>query len=614
MSSLRHPRTWTTLSTTARSTAGVTATTGCSTGPSSVSPSAPTRTPTTSGPSHDWTGSASRPGRASSTTARPSSATPPELDTYDDWGEVANHVDYHPALADTELATYCEFGLAHDVFHAPDGRDEPLGLTHAIAGEAMLSYADPGFVCPASMTVGAAIVLDRFGRDDPRIERYVEALTSDDPEAYVEGAMFLTEKQGGSDVGANETTAVETDEEGVYELTGEKWFCSNIDAEGTLALARREGAPEGTKGLSLFVVPHTVSEEGDPRGESEDARLNDQLYRRLKDKLGTLSVPTGEVELRGATGYLVGDPEQGFRYMTEMLNFERLSNAAASVGIIGRCLLEAKVYAADREAFGSTIDQHPLLRRDLTEMATDYEAASAFVFAASRLLDEYRASDDGHESDAFRLLRLLVPIAKLRTARESVDTASYACEVLGGNGYVSGFTTERMLRDAQVLPIWEGTSNVLSLDVLRVLAKQASHEVFVPAVEERLDAAAEHDALAAAAETVRDELADLQTAMATLATEDRDYAQLQAKELANYVYDVFAAAELLDMASEDLAAGDGRRVLVAREFVTRQFGRESGRGIASGDRTAMDQFDAIVRYGSVAPEELEGAASAPADD
>ncbi|MFD1512328.1 acyl-CoA dehydrogenase family protein [Halomarina rubra] len=545
---------------------------------------------------------------------------PPELDTYDDWGEVQNHVEYHPALADTELATYCEFGLAHDVFHAPDGRDEPLGLTHAIAGEAILSYVDPGFVCPASMTVGAAIVLDRFGRDDPRTKRYFEALTSDDPDEYVEGAMFLTEKQGGSDVGANETVAVATDEEGVYELTGEKWFCSNIDAEGTLALARREDAPEGTKGLSLFVVPHTVSEDGDPRGEGDDTRLNDQLYRRLKDKLGTLSVPTGEVELRGATGYLVGEPEQGFRYMTEMLNFERLSNAAASVGIVGRCLLESKVYAADREAFGQTIDQYPLMRRDLVEMAVDYEAASAFVFSASRLLDEYREAvreegiDSAHDSEAFRLMRLLVPIAKLRTARESVDTASYACEVLGGNGYVSGFTTERLLRDAQVLPIWEGTSNILSLDVLRVLAKQASHEVFVPAVEERLDAASEHDALSETAATVREELADLQSGMATLATEDQEYAQLQAKELANYVYDVFAAAELLDMAAEDLESGDGRRALVAHEFVSRQFGREEGRGISSGDRVALDHFDAIVRYAGVDPDELATPASAPADD
>jgi alkylation response protein AidB-like acyl-CoA dehydrogenase len=469
------------------------------------------------------------------------------------------------------------------------------------------------------MTVGAALVVDRFGADDPTLASYFERLTSDDPREYVEGAMFLTEKQGGSDVGANETTAVATDEPGVYQLTGEKWFCSNIDAEGTLVLARREDAPAGTAGLSLFLVPHTLPEgsAGVPPGsggehdqpriggsEHGGARLNDQRYRRLKDKLGTKSVPTGEVELTGAVGYLVGEPENGFRQMTEMLNFERLSNAAASLGIMGRCLLESKVHAANREAFGDTIDQYPLMRRDLAEMSVRYEAASAFVFAASRLLDDYRTADEGRESDAYRLLRLLVPIAKLRTARDVVETASYACEVLGGNGYVSGFTTERMLRDAQVLPIWEGTSNVLSLDVLRVLDREAAHEVFVPAVEERLESAT-HPALSGAVETVRREFEELQGAMATLAGEDREYAQLQAKELANYTYDVFAAAELLAMAQRDVEEReDARRVLVAREFVADRFGRREARGIGDGDRRATESFDALVRYANVDPESL----------
>ncbi|MFC6836090.1 acyl-CoA dehydrogenase family protein [Halomarina ordinaria] len=526
-------------------------------------------------------------------------ANPPTLHTYDRWGEVANRVEYHPALADTERITYCDYGLSHDVFHAPPGREEPMGLTHALTLQAVLSFADPGFVCPASMTVGAALVLDRFG-DDDRLEEYLERLTTRDPETYIEGAMFLTEKQGGSDVGANETVARETDEEGVYRLTGEKWFCSNVDAEGTLALARREGAPEGTAGLSLFLVPHTTA----------DGELNDQLYRRLKDKLGTLSVPTGEVEFRGAEGYLVGEPESGFRQMTAMLNYERLSNAAASVGVMGRCLLESKVRAANREAFGKPIDQHPLMRRDLVEMSVDYEAATAFTFAAASLLDRHHREDD---EDAYRLMRLLVPIAKSRTAREAVDTASYACEVLGGNGYVSGFATERMLRDAQVLPIWEGTSNVLALDVLRVLEREAAHEVFVPAVRERLDGV-DHDSLAAAGDTVASELADLQRAMATLATEDPEYAQLKAKDLVDYLYDVFAAAELLAVAQADIEAGDGRAALVARSFVRSRFGRRSarGRGIDDGDRLALDAFDAVVGHARVEPAAL--ADPTPADD
>jgi acyl-CoA dehydrogenase len=547
-------------------------------------------------------------------------ANPPKLHTYDRNGEVVNDVEYHPALLDTERVTYCEFGLSHDVFHAgtdPDGDPQRhMRLRQAIAREIVLSYVDPGFVCPASMTVGAAIVLDLFGGEDERLQGYLDRLTTTDPEEYIEGAMFLTEKQGGSDVGAIETTAVETAEAGVYELTGEKWFCSNIDAEGTLALARREGAPDGTRGLSLFLVPHT----------REDGSLNAQTYRRLKDKLGTLSVPTGEVELHGAEAYLVGEPEQGFRYMTEMLNFERLSNAAASVGIVGRVLLESKVQAATREAFGSTIDQYPLMRRDLVEMATTYEAVSAFTMTTARLLEEYyRVWDDAadagrdgaevaHDSDEYRLLRLLVPIAKYRTAREAVDAASYACEILGGNGYVSGFATERMLRDAQVLPIWEGTSNVLSLEVLRVLSRQQAHEVLIPAVAERLDVASEEPALADATATVRAEFEALQEALLSLATVDPEEAQLQAKAFADYVFDVFVAAELLARAAQALAGDDaasetpdGRLVPVAREWVAMRFERPAahGRGIADGSRRPLDAFDEIVRYAYVAPEDLD---------
>jgi acyl-CoA dehydrogenase len=512
----------------------------------------------------------------------------PELHTYDRWGEVQNEVEYHPRQHENERITYSEFGLSHDVFHAPPDRDEPLGFVHTLTMETLLSFADPGFVCPVAMTVGAAIVLDRFGESE-RSEEYFRRLTTRDPDEYIEGAMFLTEKQGGSDVGANETTAVEADidEEGIYHLTGEKWFCSNIDSEGTLALARREDAPEGTAGLSLFLVPHTKAND----------ELNDQVYRRLKDKLGTISVPTGEVEFHGAEGYLIGEPEEGFRYITEMLNFERLSNAAASVGIMGRCLLESKVQAANREAFGQTIDQFPLMRRDLVEMAVDYEAAAAFVFETARLFDAAEENDDAH-----RLLRLLVPIAKYRTAREAVDTASYACEVLGGNGYVQGFATARLLRDAQVLPIWEGTSNILSLDVLRVLNRENAHAVLMPAIQERLDSV-EYSPLSEYVATVENEFTDLQNALVTLANEDREYAQLQAKELVDYIYDVFVAAELLAVAQDTVADGNARMALIAQEFIEKQFERSEARGIMSGVRRATEAFDTIIRYAEYTPEQ-----------
>jgi acyl-CoA dehydrogenase len=533
----------------------------------------------------------------------------PELHTYDKHGDVVNEVEYHPKQAENERIAYEEFGLSHDAFHAPPGREEPVGLTHTLMMQSLLSFADPGFVCPVSMTTGAAIVLDEF--DDGSLAEQFRALTSRDVDEHVEGAMFLTEKQGGSDVGTNETiaeaaddTAVEGDAEGVSHLTGEKWFCSNIDAEGALALARRPDAPEGTAGLSLFLVPRTKS----------DGEVNDATFRRLKDKLGTLSVPTGEIEFHGAEAHLVGEPENGFRQMTEMLNFERLSNATAAVGIMGRALLESKVQAANREVFGEVIQEYPLMRRDLVDMAVDYEAAAAFSFECARLLDVYER--EGRETEAgeraFKLMRALIPVAKYKTARMAVETTSYACEVLGGNGYVREHVTPRLLRDAQVLPIWEGTSNVLSLDLLRALDREDAHEALLPAIQEHL-AAAEHPRLRELADVVEGEFADLQGALAQLAGADGEYAQLQAKELADYVFDVYTAALLIADGQERIdSEDDARAALVAERFADTRLREHDARGITSGERFAVERFDAIVRYTGVASETL--AEAAPADD
>jgi acyl-CoA dehydrogenase len=530
-----------------------------------------------------------------------------ELHTYDEYGEVQNHLEYHPLQHENDRLAYGN-GVVSDAYHAPEGRDEPLGLQHTLAQQSLLCFADAGFVCPISMTTGAAIVLDMYG-DDEYTEAYLERLTTTDLDEHIEGAMFLTEKQGGSDVGANEVRAEPTDEERVYELYGEKWFCSNIDAEGTLALARRPDAPEGTDGLSMFIVPHT----------KRDGELNDQLYRRLKDKLGTISVPTGEVEFQGAEAYLVGEPEEGFTYMTEMMNFERLTQATGSVGGIGRALLESKVHAADREAFGNTIDEYPLMRRDLVDMQVAYEAALAFAFEASRWYDQYQrheGSGPGPDSatadydEAFKLFRLLVPIAKYKIARECVDITSYACEVLGGNGYVNGFNTERLLRDAQVGPIWEGTSNILSLDVLRVLNVEDAHEALFPFVRERIEAA-EHPRLADVAATVEAGFADLQEALVTLAGQDEDYAQHEAKELAGYIYDVASAALLLKRAQDDIDAdGNARKVLVAEWFVKDRFGRTEARGITDGESLADDYYDEVVRHEPIAPDAVLDAPTA----
>jgi len=523
---------------------------------------------------------------------------PPELHTYDADGEICNEVEYHPDQTANERVTYGEFRLTHDPFHAPPGRDEPAGFTHALTMQALLSYCDVGFCCPASMTVGAAVALDAADAwDDPVLGDYLDRLTTADPDEHIEGAMFLTEKQGGSDVGANEVRA-EPNGDGTYAISGEKWFCSNVDAQGALVLARTPDAPDGTEGLSLFLVSREV-----------DGQLNDALFRRLKDKLGTLSVPTGEIEYRGATGYLVGEEGDGFALMAEMMNYERLTNATGAVGVMGRALLEAKVHAANREAFGQRLDGHPLMRRDLAELTVEYEGAAAFAFEAARHYDAWKrddpgAGDAGDDSDAFKLFRLLVPVAKYRTARDSVSVASYCMEVLGGDGYVRDATTPRLLRDTQVLPIWEGASNVISLDVLRVLEREDAHEALFPFVGSLLDVA--DDRLTDIVETVESAFADLQTALGALATGDPEYAQYHAKELANLLYDVVTAALLVSEADDELAAGDARKALVARAFVDEHIRADGARGMASGERFCDDHFDALARYASVDPATLDG--------
>jgi len=508
---------------------------------------------------------------------------PPELQTYDRHGEVINRVKYHPAQHENDRIAF-ENGAVSDSFRAPQGRDEPMPVTHSLAHYYLICYADIGLACSVSMTGGAALVLEQCD-DEGRLDEYFEALTARDTDSLRQGAMFLTEIQGGSDVGANETTAVPAEDGDGYRLEGEKWFCSNIDAGAALVLARRPDAPGGTDGLSLFVVPQ----------DDEIRRSGEVYYRRLKDKLGTKSVPTGEVELRGARGYLVGEPGRGFKYMTEMLNYERLTNSFGSCGTMARTLLESKVHAADREAFGKAIEEHPLMKKDLVDMTVTHEGATAVSFEAADALNGYVRDGD---NDAYRLMRVLVPVSKYRTGEDAVEMAAYAMEILGGNGYVEDFPVERLLRDAHVAPIWEGTSNILALDVLRAMQKEAAHNVVLESIDGYLDEAS-HDAVVPVAERVSDERDGLEEAMNEVATSGVEGAQVRAKNLSDYIYDVYAAAVLVAEAERDARDGDGRKALVARRFADQHL---DDRRLT--DEMPLEEFEAIAKYEAVEVDEL----------
>ncbi|ADQ68554.1 acyl-CoA dehydrogenase [Halogeometricum borinquense DSM 11551] len=514
---------------------------------------------------------------------------PPKLRTHNKHGEVINEIEHHPAHIENERLVY-EAGVIADVFESPPGREDPVSFPYHFGQFYLMEYASSvGLSCPGAMTGGAALVLDKF--DDGSLQRFYDGLTARDYDDLMTGAMFLTEKQGGTDVGANEVTA-EPQEDGTYELYGEKWFCSNIDSEAALVLARRPAAPDGTEGLSLFLVS-THDRDGEP---------TNYRFRRLKDKLGTVTVPTGEVVFEGAEAYLIGESENGFRQMSEMLNAERLYNAIGSCGSMGRSLLESKVHAANREVFGKRLDEHPLMRRDLAEMATDHEAALAFTFEAVEALHRREREND---DEAHRLMRILVPTAKYRTARMAVDTASYAMEIKGGNGYVEEFVHPRLLRNAQVLPIWEGASNVMALDVLRSMDREAAHEPLLTLIDERLDSVT-HPVLERLAAEIRDERDGLANAITAVGTSDGEYAQTQAKELTDYIFDVTTAAILVEQAQWQLDVdGDARKALVTRQFVNSYLREHDARGITGGGELSTEAFDAVVRYAAFDPDQFE---------
>ncbi|MCU1228539.1 MAG: acyl-CoA dehydrogenase domain protein [Acidobacteria bacterium] len=360
-----------------------------------------------------------------------------------------NVVEYHPSYREMEEIAYGS-GMIAIKYREHEHRGESPFIGYAIGY--LFAMAEAGLYCPLCMTDGVARVISRHGTAD-QIARVVPHLTATDRASLWTGGMFLTERAGGSDVGANETTA-RRDADGTWRLNGQKWFCSNVDAEAVLVTARPEGAAEGTRGLRTFLML---------------TRGNDGvIIERLKEKLGVRSMPTGEVMLRDAVAEEIGD----FRAMAEMLNLSRLYNAVASVAVIGRAIHEARWYAERRRAFGRAVSEHPLAQETLRDLEAEHAAALALTFDA---VDALRAADAGDAAAALRL-RILTPIAKAVTGKLAVPCVSESMELIGGNGYIEEHVMPRLLRDAQVLPIWEGTTNILVLDTMRAAQKERAHE------------------------------------------------------------------------------------------------------------------------------------------
>jgi acyl-CoA dehydrogenase len=382
---------------------------------------------------------------------------PPTLEHRTRTGLDQQSIVKHPAYVEMERLALSEFAMG-----AVSHRDDSFGWQGKMppAVKYVLFYlfvqAEFGLCCPVSMTDSLTRTLKKFG-DPALVERILPRLTSLDFDALAQGAMFMTEQAAGSDIAATVTEA-RARSDGSWTLHGDKWFCSNPDADFAMVLARPADAPAGLKGVSLFLLPRVLA----------DGRLNHYRIVRLKHKLGTRSMASGEIRLDGAIAYLVGERGRGFVQMADMVNNSRLSNGVRAAGLMRRACAEAEYIASQRQAFGKPLADMPLMQRQLDKLRLPAEQARSMVFQTAQALQRADAGEEG----AYALLRILTPLIKFRACRDARRVTGDAMEVRGGCGYIEEWSDARLVRDAHLGSIWEGTSNIVALDVVRAIRRE----------------------------------------------------------------------------------------------------------------------------------------------
>jgi alkylation response protein AidB-like acyl-CoA dehydrogenase len=364
-----------------------------------------------------------------------------------------------------------------------------------------------------------------------------------------QGGQFMTEKEGGSDVGKLTTTAVQEGDH--WRLSGEKWFCSNADAEIVMLLARPEGAVGGTRGVGLFLMPRRL----------DDGTQNHYRIVRLKDKLGTRSMASGEIKLEGAIAHAVGKLDRGFVQMAEMVNSSRLSNGVKSTALMRRAHHDAMTVAKNRVVFGQRIIDLPLARRQLMKVMLATEQALSMSFITADALDRAEAGSQ----DAAALLRILTPTLKFRATRDARKVCGDALEMRGGIGYIEEFATARLLRDAHLGSIWEGTGNIVAIDALhRAVGRHGADAALAADLHARLDDSAN------VPQAWRDRLRDLIDRAVGFAREvaARSDNEAEARRATSLLYHVASSVALAwEGGRIHEMRGDARRLLLSRMVI-----------------------------------------------
>jgi len=398
----------------------------------------------------------------------------PVLHPRDRFGRDIDWIEYHPAYREMEKICWGDFQMAA-MAHRPGALGWPEITSPPVkyAFQYMFSQSEFGLLCPLSVSETSAYHFE--WNDNPKLkEMFWEGLTSLDFDKRLTGTQFMTEKAAGSDVGEATLMAVPDGEH--WRLYGEKWFCSHADADVALLLARVQGAPAGTKGLGLFAMPRRL----------EDGSRNSYRIVRLKDKLGTKSMASGEIIFDGALAYAVGDVENGIKQMLRQVNLSRLSHGVRAAGMMRRCLNEALAAARFRRQFGEPVVCKPLMREQLLDILIPTEQAlTAFFYAASAMR---RANND--DEAGTKALRIATPLLKMMACRDNVPVATASMETRGGLGYIEEWVNARLIRDAQIGLLWEGTTNMNAIDVvMRAVGKEHAEQALREDVIQWLDAA-----------------------------------------------------------------------------------------------------------------------------
>jgi alkylation response protein AidB-like acyl-CoA dehydrogenase len=498
----------------------------------------------------------------------------PVLHARDAFGRDRDWVEFHPAYAEMEQIGFGDFGI-----HCMSRRPGVLGWPDKVPPLAKYIFqylfvqGEFGLMCPISVTDTSALLIERYG-DDALKKKLLPGMMSQDMSAILKSAQFMTEKSGGSDVANLELTA--RHEDGEWRLYGEKWFCSCVDGDVALILARPEGAPGGSRGLGLFAMPRNL----------DDGARNNYRIVRLKEKLGTKSMASGEIIFDGALAYPLGEigahANSGLRQMMDQVSLSRLSHGVRAAAMMRRCLNESLVVARNRKAFGKTIIEHPLMRRQLMKiMLPTEQALSVFMFSAYLM---ERA--DGGDADAALVQRIVTPLLKFRSCRDNITVATAAMEVRGGNGFIENWVNARLVRDAHVGVLWEGTSSINALDVTtRAIAKLGAHEALASALQDRLD---DCDALGG---QYRGELSATVERAVSFAAEIAAKPEHEplARQASNALYHAMSAV-LMAVEGAVLSAngGDARRLLLSRMVIEHHLSARDP--LSVGDFSREPQF------------------------